>query len=77
MSGRSVMAPDPMIELNEIGIPESIAKTITPEKVTNENRGFLEKCLENGPNIFPGSVGLIRKNSKSYKTPKGPYHSIW
>lgn len=71
MSGRSVITPDPMIELNEIGIPESIAKTITfPEKVTDENRGFLEKCLENGPNTFPGSVGLIRKNSKKVIKPR-------
>jgi len=71
MSGRSVITPDPMIELDEIGIPEKIAKKITyPIKVTEENRSFLEKCIENGPNVYPGAIGLRRKFTENVIKPR-------
>ncbi len=71
MSGRSVITPDPMIELDEIGVPKKIAKKITyPVKVTEENRYFLEKCIENGPNVYPGAVGLIRKLTTNVIKPR-------
>ena len=64
MSGRSVITPDPMIDLNEIGIPKKIAKTISyPEKVNLSNRSFLEKCIDNGKDVYPGALGLIRNNT--------------
>ena len=64
MSARSVITPDPMIDLDEIGIPEYIAKQLTyPEKVTHRNISFLSKCFENG-DTYPGSVGIIPKNYK-------------
>ena len=63
MSARSVITPDPMIDLDEIGIPIYIAKKLTfPEKVTNRNISFLVKCFENG-DTYPGSVGVIPQGS--------------
>tara|TARA_B100000902_G_C27322445_1_gene925659 strand:- start:2188 stop:6489 length:4302 start_codon:yes stop_codon:yes gene_type:complete len=71
MSGRSVITPDPMIDLNEIGIPKKIAKTISyPEKVNLSNRSFLEKCIENGKDVYPGALGLIRNNTNFTIKPK-------
>ena len=58
MSARSVITPDPSINLNEIGIPKNIAKTITfPEKVTKLNINFLKKCVLNGKE-YPGCIGI-------------------
>tara|TARA_B100001996_G_scaffold15942_1_gene13320 strand:- start:2162 stop:6460 length:4299 start_codon:yes stop_codon:yes gene_type:complete len=71
MSGRSVITPDPMIDLNEIGIPKKIAKTISyPEKVTLLNRPFLEKCIDNGKDVYPGALGLIRNNTNNTIKPR-------
>tara|TARA_Y100000389_G_scaffold125559_2_gene122941 strand:+ start:3327 stop:7598 length:4272 start_codon:yes stop_codon:yes gene_type:complete len=67
MSARSVITPDPMIDLDEIGVPEYIAKKLTfPEKVTSLNKSFLYKCIENGPDVYPGCVG-IEKSGKIIK----------
>ena len=50
-------------ELNEIGIPEYIAKQITyPEIVTEKNKSFLYKCIENENINYPGAVGIIIKS---------------
>ena len=49
-SGRSVITPDPNIELDELGVPFSIAKNLTyPEIVNQYNRDKLIKLLNNGP----------------------------
>ena len=61
-----------MIHLNEIGIPFAIAMKVTyPEKVNVSNRTFLEKCIENGPHVYPGAVAYIKRNSKKHIKPSG------
>lgn len=64
MSARSVITPDPMIDLDEIGIPKAIAMNVTfPEKVNKLNIHELYKCVDNGPDKYPGAEGVIRKGS--------------
>jgi len=63
MSARSVITPDPSINLNEIGIPKEIAMTITyPDKVTKFNIDFLRKCVLNGKE-YPGCSGIMKRGS--------------
>ncbi|CAD7969328.1 unnamed protein product, partial [Amoebophrya sp. A25] len=54
-SGRTVISPDPNVEVDEIVIPEHVAKKITyPERVTDRNISELRKTIVNGVEKHPG-----------------------
>ena len=62
-SARTVITPDPNLSAEELGIPEKIAKNITkPITVNAMNMKFLEKLVQNGPDIHPGAKILEKKN---------------
>ena len=62
-SARSVITPDPNIGVQELGIPLKIAKNITkPVEVNRMNIKFLEKLIQNGPDVHPGAKILEKKN---------------
>ena len=66
-SARSVISPDPNIELNEVGVPLSIAMNLTfPEIITDFNIKRLEKLVENGPTKYPGANRVITDDGKQY-----------
>jgi DNA-directed RNA polymerase II subunit RPB1 len=63
-SARSVITPDPNIELDQLGVPLKIALNLTfPEKVNMMNRGRLTSMVRNGPHIHPGAKNIIRKDT--------------
>lgn len=54
-AARSVITPDPNLNIEEIGIPEEFAKCLTyPVPVTSWNVEELRKMVMNGPKIHPG-----------------------
>ncbi len=60
-SARTVISPDTMISVNEVGVPEVIAKTLTvPEKVTDKNISEMRKIILNGPDALNGANYVIR-----------------
>ena len=62
-SARTVITPDPNLSAEELGIPEKIAKNITkPVTVNLMNMKFLEKLVQNGPDVHPGAKILEKKN---------------
>jgi DNA-directed RNA polymerase II subunit RPB1 len=64
-SARSVITPDPNIELDELGVPISIAQNLTyPEIVNDFNIEKLKGLLENGVNKYPG-IKMIVKTDKT------------
>ena len=64
-SGRSVITPDPNIDLDELGVPLQIAMNLTfPEKVNQFNITKLNGFLQNGNNHWPGVKNIIKKNNK-------------
>jgi len=65
-SSRSVISPDPFLELNEIGVPLEIAKVITvAEGVTTSNLELMkELILSKG---YPGANYIIRPDGKRKK----------
>ena len=66
-SARSVISPDPNIELDVVGVPISIAKHLTfPEIVTDLNKERLEKLVKNGPNKYPGANRVITLDGDQY-----------
>ncbi|MFQ5475309.1 MAG: DNA-directed RNA polymerase subunit A', partial [Candidatus Nanoarchaeia archaeon] len=64
-SARTVISPDPMISLNEVGVPLRVASKLTiPERVTEWNLEFLKKFVERGPKEYPGSNYIVRPDGK-------------
>ncbi|WP_297488141.1 DNA-directed RNA polymerase subunit A', partial [Thermococcus sp.] len=59
-SARTVISPDPMISINEVGVPLAIAMELTvPEKVTEFNFEKLKERVMNGPEKYPGANYVI------------------
>ncbi len=62
---RTVISPDPMIGLDEVGVPESVSKKLSvPETVNEWNLAYLKKFVENGPAKYPGANYVIRPDGK-------------
>ncbi len=64
-SARSVISPDPTIELNEVGVPFVMATKLTvPERVTEDNIEYLKRYIKNGSKKYPGANYVIRPDGK-------------
>lgn len=62
-SARTVITGDANISLDQVGVPRSIARTLTyPETVTPYNIHRLHQLVENGPNEHPGAKYVIRSD---------------
>ena len=60
-SSRTVISPDPSLDISEVGIPFEVAKKLTiPEKVSPWNIDFLKKLVMTGPDGHPGANYVIR-----------------
>ncbi len=66
-SGRTVISPDPSIDINEIGVPYEIAKVVTvAETVNDTNIEKLKKLIERGEE-YPGANYVVRPDGKRKK----------
>lgn len=64
-SARTVISPDPLIALDEVGVPLSIARVLTiPERITEWNKEYLKKFVENGPKKYPGANYIIKPDGR-------------
>lgn len=67
-SARTVITPDPILSINEVGIPLMIAKNLTfPEIVTAYNIEILKKYVQNGHDVYPGANNVIQYVNGRYK----------
>ena len=65
-SARSVITPDALIDLDELGVPEEIAMNLTfPEIVSPYNRERLFQYVRNGPDKHPGAKSVYVKRDKA------------
>ncbi|XP_050537291.1 DNA-directed RNA polymerase I subunit RPA1 [Daktulosphaira vitifoliae] len=72
---RSVITPDPYLDIDQIGIPVEFAKKLTyPIAVTDWNIKGLHSIVLNGPNHYPGAnmvetdIGIIKWLSATNKS---------
>lgn len=64
-SARTVISPDPSLDINEVGVPLDIAMRLSvPEKVTEWNIEEMQKLVKNGPDNYPGALYIIRPDGK-------------
>lgn len=64
-SARTVITGDPNLSLDEVGVPRSIARTLTfPETVTAYNIDRLKRYVSNGPDTHPGARYVFRDSGE-------------
>ena len=62
-SGRTVISPDPNLGIEEVAVPELVAKNLTyPEKVSRYNIAKLRTRINNGANKWPGANYVWKKD---------------
>ena len=66
-SGRTVISPDPNLSIDQVAIPQLVAKIMTyPEKANAKNIEKLRRLVENGPKKYPGAMYIIKPMGKNY-----------
>jgi len=64
-SARTVISPDPNLDINEVGVPLQVATRLSvPEKLTEWNIEEMRKLVINGPDNYPGALYIIRPDGK-------------
>ena len=64
-SARTVISPDPAIEINDVGVPKTMAMKLTvPERVTEWNAEYLKKFITRGSKNYPGANYIIRPDGR-------------
>ncbi len=67
-SARTVISPDPNISINEVGVPQMIAKEVTvPTYVNDWNIEELQGMIRNGPNVHPGANYVERPDGRKIR----------
>ena len=67
-SARTVISPDPNISINEVGVPEMIAKEVTVPVYVNEwNIEEMKQYIINGPDVHPGANYVIRNDGRKIR----------
>ncbi len=64
-SARTVISPDPNLDISEVGVPKEIAMRLSiPEKVTDWNVDEMREFVTNGPEKYPGALYVVRPDGK-------------
>jgi len=67
-SARTVISPDPLIDIDEVGVPMEIAKELTmPLRVNEKNLETAKSFVMNGPDIWPGANYVLRPDGRRKK----------
>ena len=64
-SARTVISPDPNLDINQVGVPVHIASKLSvPDVVTERNIEIIKKLVIHGPSQHPGALYVIRPDQK-------------
>ncbi len=67
-SARTVVSPDPYLDLNEVGVPEEVAKIITvSESVTSLNIEKIRELIRKGSEAGGGANYVVRPDGRKKK----------
>lgn len=65
-SARTVISPDPNIEIGQLGVPKMIAMNLTVPEVVNENNiNKMYKLVRNGHNVYPGAKEWVKVDQET------------
>jgi DNA-directed RNA polymerase II subunit RPB1 len=64
-SARTVITPDPLLKLDELGVPMDMCKNLTfPERVNPFNMDRLRRMVRNGTDTYPGARIIQKANGR-------------
>ena len=64
-TGRTVISPDPNLSIDQVGVPLSVATSLTyPEMVNEYNIHRLRRCVRNGMHKHPGANFIEKVQSR-------------
>jgi DNA-directed RNA polymerase subunit A' len=67
-SARTVISPDPLLSINEVGIPKQVAMELTvPIRVNDFNIDIVKELILRGPKEHPGVNYVIRPDGRRIK----------
>jgi len=65
-TGRTVISPDPNLEVTQVAVPKLVAKRLTyPERVFEQNLDKLRAAVRNGPDVWPGAHYIYVQGDKA------------
>eukprot|EP00300_Choanocystis_sp_HF-7_P018645 c20097_g2_i2.p1 GENE.c20097_g2_i2~~c20097_g2_i2.p1 ORF type:complete len:1413 (-),score=323.94 c20097_g2_i2:41-4279(-) len=65
-SGRTVISPDPNLEIHQVGVPRAMAMVLTfPQRVNRYNMALMRQLVETGPSSHPGA-NFVEKGDKRF-----------
>jgi len=68
-SARSVITPDPNIDIDELGVPLKMAMNLTfPEVVNQYNINEMYRLVRNGNDVYPGAKYIRKNDGNGYRT---------
>ncbi|XP_067671206.1 DNA-directed RNA polymerase III subunit RPC1-like isoform X1 [Haliotis asinina] len=63
-SGRTVISPDPNMRIDQVAVPEHVAKILTyPEKVNRANIKLMKQLVLNGCDVHPGANFIQQRDN--------------
>lgn len=66
-SGRTVISPDPNLGIDQVAVPQLVAKNMTyPERVNRQNIDKLRQCVKNGCDVWPGAQAVLKKDEDGH-----------
>lgn len=64
-TSRTVISPDPNLQIFQVGIPIDVAKRLTfPERITRFNINKMRKLVRNGVSVHPGAIQITSPSGK-------------
>ena len=76
-SARTVISPDPDIEIDEVGVPEEIAKELTiTVNVTERNLELMRETVRRGSKNHPGANYVRRADGRKVKVTESNHETL-
>ncbi|ORY91742.1 hypothetical protein BCR35DRAFT_299051 [Leucosporidium creatinivorum] len=67
-SGRTVISPDPNLQIDQVAVPERVCKVLTfPDRVTPHNIEVLRAAVRNGTDVHPGANFILQGGQEQFK----------
>ena len=67
-SARTVISPDPNLQIDQVAVPERVAKVLTfPDRVTPHNIERLRAAVRNGTDQWPGANFILHGGESGFK----------
>jgi len=76
-SARTVISPDPLLSINEVGVPQTAAMELTiPIRINSYNMEKVKEMIARGPDNYPGVNYIIRPDGHRIKVTENNVENV-